>query len=364
MMPEIDGFSVATMIKSNKRTKDIPIIFVTAKKDDDTIEKCFETGGSDYINKPFNHIELLSRVAFHLSLKEKTKSLENEKIYIQKILDLQDNIIIVSNGKEVQKANRVLLDFFQLDSVEQFKATYSCICHTFAKEDEFFHLGLVEDPSCWIEELSVMLASSDISVKIVHSDKEHIFDIHVTPIYDNFLITLMDITDIALASKELERQANYDTLTHIYNRAMFEKLMQQKIHHSNSHKKGFVCVLFDIDHFKQVNDTYGHLVGDEVLKSLSSLVQNHTRSDDIFARWGGEEFVLIFDVNLKLGVHLANSLRQIIQEHHFDTVGTVTCSFGVTAFAQNDNIDSLIERADKAMYQAKQEGRNRVCQTK
>ena len=79
MMPDIDGFEAAKIIKSNKKTKDIPIIFVTASKDNDTIEKCYKVGGDDYINKPFNHIELMSRLRFHLRLQEKEKQLKQEK---------------------------------------------------------------------------------------------------------------------------------------------------------------------------------------------------------------------------------------------------------------------------------------------
>ena len=124
MMPEVDGFLCAKMIKNNRRIKHIPIVFVTAKTDDETISKCYAVGGSDYIKKPFNNIELLARTSFHIEMKEKEKLLEFEKNYAQSILDLQENIILVTDGKKPLSVNKRLLDFYGTHDIGEFSKKY------------------------------------------------------------------------------------------------------------------------------------------------------------------------------------------------------------------------------------------------
>ena len=361
MMPEIDGFEAAKMIKSNKKTKDIPIIFVTAKNDDKTIEMCYKIGGNDYINKPFNHIELLSRISFHIQLKEKGVLLKQEKEYTQSILDLQENIILVSDGSLAINVNKALLDFYTLNTVLEFQNRYKCVCHTFIKEDGYFSLDLVDKNTIWIDEVIRLSDKEDVLVKISKNDNKHIFNLKATTFHDQYIVTLTDITQITQLSLEYKHEANFDTLTQIYNRNMFHRLIERKITIAKRKKTSFVFIILDIDLFKKVNDTHGHLVGDEVLKKLAQVVKKHIRDDDIFARWGGEEFVLTFDVNIDKGVDIANNLRKYIENEKFDTVERITCSFGITQFKDEDMLDSMILRADNALYNAKDTGRNKVC---
>jgi diguanylate cyclase (GGDEF)-like protein len=120
-------------------------------------------------------------------------------------------------------------------------------------------------------------------------------------------------------------------------------------------------IIFDIDHFKEVNDRYGHSAGDYVLKTIADIVRESIRKIDYFVRWGGEEFMIISsETNLKDVSALAERIREIIESSTFEDVGKVTVSFGVTEFRANDTEDSLIKRADDAMYEAKKKGRNRV----
>lgn len=242
MMPELDGFEAAKMIKSNKKTKLIPIIFLTAKKDDETIEHCFNIGGNDYINKPFNHVELLARISFHIRLSDKEK-------------------------------------------------------------------------------------------------------------------------EVKIRESELEYEANFDSLTKIYNRKMFNRIIKEKIVVARVEKKPFVLILLDIDHFKLVNDTYGHLVGDEVLQKISAVMKGHIRESDVLARWGGEEFVIILDVEINKGLEITENLRKVIEDTDFGVVKNLTSSFGVTEFKEEDKLDTMIKRADEALYVAKDTGRNKVCQS-
>jgi len=119
--------------------------------------------------------------------------------------------------------------------------------------------------------------------------------------------------------------------------------------------------MFDIDHFKKVNDTCGHAVGDYVLKTISQIVKGTMREIDYLIRWGGEEFLAIaLDTDLRGAEMLAEKIRKVIENYNFDKIGRVTVSFGVTQFRQDDTENSFMKRVDDALYQAKEKGRNRV----
>ncbi len=363
MMPGIDGYEAAKIIKSSKKTKDIPIIFVTAKKDDEAISMCYEVGGDDYINKPFNYIELLSRVRFHIQLKDKSKLLIKEKEFTQNILDLQDNFIIVTDSHQAISVNKALLNFFELENLYEFQSKCGCLAEKFVEEEGYFSVNKNDDRFLWIEELQAKLDTDDIVVKIIKDEDEYIFSIKVNSYYDYFIITLADVTSITQQSLEYQHEANYDALTQIYNRNMFNSLIHEKIKLAKLQKNSFTFVILDIDFFKKVNDTYGHLVGDDILRNLVKLIQKHIRDNDLFARWGGEEFVLAFDINIDRGMQISESLRKHIETNFFDVVGHITCSFGVTEFKTTDTLESMTKRADEALYEAKKSGRNRVCLT-
>ena len=119
--------------------------------------------------------------------------------------------------------------------------------------------------------------------------------------------------------------------------------------------------MFDIDHFKKINDTYGHTTGDIVLKEIAQVVTETIRKYDIVARWGGEEFVILVpNSKAEETALMAEKIRETIEKYAFTEAGTVTCSFGVTEYKDGDSIDSLVTRADEALYKAKEQGRNRV----
>lgn len=161
---------------------------------------------------------------------------------------------------------------------------------------------------------------------------------------------------------QYEMMSVTDRLTGIYNRGKFEVELSNEIQRVKRYdSESFSLIFFDIDNFKKINDTYGHPVGDMVLIKIVSLLHDTLRTTDVFARWGGEEFVIIMPhTALSNAVEAAEKLRQIIEKEDMKEVGCVTCSFGVTEFLKDDDIQSLIIRADNAMYKAKKEGKNRV----
>ncbi len=169
--------------------------------------------------------------------------------------------------------------------------------------------------------------------------------------------------ELALKNRSLEKLSVTDALTGLYNRMKIEDLLENAIYFARRYDRLFSLILIDIDFFKVINDTYGHLVGDEVLRRLAELLRNNIRKSDYVGRWGGEEFLIVCtDTELDSCALLAEKLREQIASSDFETAGTVTISLGVAGYRVGEDRVSLIRRVDTALYKAKENGRNRVEQ--
>jgi len=182
------------------------------------------------------------------------------------------------------------------------------------------------------------------------------------------VISFRDITEQVKYLKSLEylnsvlrKQAMTDTLTDLYNRQYFNDRLRQELSGSKRYKTQVSLIMFDIDRFKQVNDTFGHLSGDDVIRDISTLIRNNVRESDVFARWGGEEFVILAtQTSKKEAVIFSEKLRLLVETHTFPVDLQITCSFGVAQYFQEDSGGDFINRADTALYKAKKSGRNKV----
>lgn len=163
------------------------------------------------------------------------------------------------------------------------------------------------------------------------------------------------------AHHELEKMATTDSLTQLLNRHAITQKLDEEIVRSKRYPSEFGVILLDIDHFKRVNDGYGHQVGDTLLQEFSCLLASHSRTTDLVGRWGGEEFIILCPGTGMAGLReLGEKLCETIANHPFSTVGKCSASFGLSVFKPSDTDSSLLERADRALYQAKENGRNQV----
>jgi polar amino acid transport system substrate-binding protein len=163
------------------------------------------------------------------------------------------------------------------------------------------------------------------------------------------------------ANKQLELLSSMDKLTNIYNRRKIDEILTKEFERSSRTGDVFSLAMVDVDYFKSVNDNYGHQVGDEVISNIAKLIKDSIRKVDTVGRWGGEEFLIISPYTQNYGMNISvEKIRRNIQEHHFDKVGERTVSIGVANYQKGDTVDSLLKRADDALYQAKRSGRNRV----
>ncbi len=193
--------------------------------------------------------------------------------------------------------------------------------------------------------------------------EEYWVNAHIHPIYDdhNNIVAYQALREDITHKKELEYLSSHDKLTNIYNRSKFDELLEYEIGQFSRYKKVFSLAIFDLDYFKNINDTYGHQIGDEVLQESVLLIKSMIRDSDVLARWGGEEFTLLLsNTNKDEALIVVNKIVHSIQEHPFKSIDGLTISCGLSEITKEDSIISLIKRIDDALYTAKKNGRNQV----
>ncbi len=181
----------------------------------------------------------------------------------------------------------------------------------------------------------------------------------------HFMQAMANVLAAAVQRKRTEEEihalATTDSLTGLTNRRAFTAILEREIDRARRYGSNLALIMYDIDHFKSVNDRHGHDVGDHILQAVTELVTKKVRTVDVVARWGGEEFMALLPASdLAAATIVAEKLRAAIAGHRFETLGTLTASFGVTALKSDDSLNTLSKRVDDALYQAKENGRNRV----
>jgi len=160
---------------------------------------------------------------------------------------------------------------------------------------------------------------------------------------------------------KLKELSEKDALTGIYNRSKFDAELNRWLDYSTRYQKSFALIMLDIDNLKTINDLHGHIVGDRILKEFAGIVQQELRSSDIFARWGGDEFIILLPyADLRQAECMAERIRDTVQSYRSNQVGIITCSFGVVEFEEGDCDNTVVQRVDSRLYKAKQEGKNMI----
>lgn len=300
------------------------------------------------------------------ALKDAEHRLTLSRDYIQKVVDtLPDPTLVIDvSNYQLQLANQSARSLY--NGGREINSDMTCFRLSHKRDTPC--TGLNEP--CPIHE--VMITGNPVSVRHKHYDhngKLLYIDVRATPLFDStgqrveqIVESHRDVTETVLMEKQLQQMATTDRLTQTFNRLKFDDELKHQIEWAQTTDNDLGLIMFDLDHFKQVNDTYGHDIGDEVLKSTVNLVRQHIRKSDTLARWGGEEFMIITPLTEILELKsIAETLRSKIESFQHPEVGRVTASFGGSVLKPGDTIASLIKRVDAALYQSKQSGRN--CST-
>jgi diguanylate cyclase (GGDEF)-like protein/PAS domain S-box-containing protein len=312
----------------------------------------------DNVSHYYSHISDIS------ALKAAENKLTLSHDYIQKVVDtLPDPTLVIDvSNYQLQLTNQAARALYNNTRHIHQKIT----CYRLSHKRDTPCTGLSEP--CPIQE--VLVTGNPVSVRhkhIDHNGNPLYIDVRATPLFDSTGLHIeqiveshRDVTEIVEMEKQLHHLATTDRLTQTYNRLKFDDELKNQIEWARKSNNSLGLIMFDLDHFKQVNDNYGHDVGDEVLKNTVTLVRRHIRTSDTLARWGGEEFMIITPLTDPLELKsVTESLRNLIEKHEHAGVGRVTASFGGTIMRQEDSIAALLKRVDAALYQSKQSGRNR-----
>jgi diguanylate cyclase (GGDEF)-like protein len=197
-------------------------------------------------------------------------------------------------------------------------------------------------------------------------DISHDYRISLAQFYMAYLVYILifylalNLMRLFTELESMKKHALTDSLTGIANRHQIDVWLEESMNRHNKQGASLSVLFFDFDYFKRVNDTYGHKVGDYVLKELANLVLENLQDGERFGRWGGEEFIILTNKSAAYASELAERLRQRVKAHHFGIAGKQTVSLGVTEYRDGESVDTLLHRVDQALYESKNSGRDRV----
>lgn len=397
MMPKMDGFETCAKLKIDHELAHIPVVMVTALSDKSDRLKGLESGADDFITKPINDMALFARVKSLIRIKTLLDELRlRDTTGIQMGINPDQNNNAVAN---VEGAKVLVID----DDAVQAKQIIS-------KLSEIYDVHLVEpDQAVALAKegnfdvilISTLLADFDglrlashiktmeetrnVPVLVlVDEDDKHVMLKALDMGISDYMVVPIDKNEMAVRVRTQIRRKRYqdalkeqyqksvsmaltDGLTGLYNRHYLNTHLGNMVKYASKNGKNLALIIMDMDHFKQVNDTYGHDAGDMVLKQLADIIIGTARSTDLAARFGGEEFVVLMpetDANAALGA--ANRMREIVESTLFiiskdgKSINR-TISIGVAnLFEEGDSPEGLLKRADEALYIAKNSGRNNV----
>jgi two-component system, cell cycle response regulator len=397
MMPGIDGLQVCRRIKNNPATAHLAVVLVTALDQPTDRLRGLEAGADDFLTKPIDEVALIARVRSLARLKVVTDELRNRANTTLAVRAAEES---AARLLEDDRPGRIVLVDDRVGSCERIVAALGSRHEILVESDPHEALFKAADDSCDLFIVSLGLDKHDglrlcsqiralertrhLPILVISDleDRERVLrglDLGV----NDYVVRPIDRNELFVRVRTLLRGKRYadrlrdkvqhsielalvDPLTGLNNRRFLETHLAATLEQSRVRRKPLALMILDIDHFKQVNDTYGHHAGDEVLKGFAQRIRRIIRGGDLLCRLGGEEFVVVMpNVSLEVARKIAERARVSIEEAPFviDEAGraiTVTVSIGLAERGRDSDAETLYQRADRALYRSKSEGRNRV----
>ena len=354
MMPEMDGYEVCRRLKGDRKTRDIPVIFITAMSDTAHIARGFDVGGVDYITKPFHSLEIKARVKSHLILKNQLSM--SARIFESSL----DGIVVTDPETVIQMVNPAVFEITGYSPAEMIgRKTNMMQSH---RHDRKFYQKMwdnLEKDGNWSGEIWNRKKNGEIYPQWLS----------ITVIRDlwgrvtNYVGVFHDMSEMKRQQDELKYQASHDALTDLPNRHFFQYRLTDSMANASRHDEMLAILLLDLDNFKHVNDSLGHTTGDKLLQEVASRLIRRLGERGFVSRLGGDEFgILLENVENEEGaVKVAGLIYESLsrpfhlQTHDF----FLTVSIGITFFpGDGHNPETLLKNSDMAMFRAKKRGGN------
>ncbi len=308
----------------------------------------------------------LSKIDAYKNELKLRNALEQERDLFKVLIENIHSGIALYNQEKFIYVNSAILDLFHYSKEEFLNLNVNIFFNI--KEENLYYSNTPIFKPYFNKEFS-----SRFIYQYLDEEKIRYIDLFRTAItYNNEqtgLAIFADVTDqilkeqhILIEREEYKELSEIDALTGINNRRSFDNKLAELLNAALRYNRPLSLIMFDIDHFKNINDAYGHETGDFILKEISALIKENLRSTDFFARYGGEEFMIISpETSIPTAKELTERLRLKIEKHNFNIGDSITCSFGITDIEQNDTSKSIVYRVDAALYNAKETGRNKIC---
>jgi diguanylate cyclase (GGDEF)-like protein/PAS domain S-box-containing protein len=399
MMPGENGFAVCRRLKASETTRHIPVIFMTSLDDLQDKLEGFAAGGVDYVTKPVQIAEVVTRIRTHLELSALRRQLATQN---QQLLEARDELEervrlrTAALTAEIEERHRAQLELQK--SSEQIRDLYNnapCGYHSLDKNGVIVRINDTQvnwlgyprselvgrrltdfltprsvrlfnklfpqlKERGWIRDLEVQLIRRDGSCLPVLVSATAVLDSEGQFVMTR--TTLYDLTERKQAEERIRHMAHHDPLTGLSNRIQFQQRLGQLITHARRRHESVATMFLDLDQFNQINDSFGHAVGDMVLLEISKRLSRCLRETDALARWGGDEFVVavatpdIQETSRRIAVDMLESLTAPVfaEEHELHLSGSI----GISLYPTDGlDVQTLLRAADTAMYHAKEKGR-------
>ncbi len=398
MMPGIDGFQVCRLLKEDPEVSHIPVVMVTALSEPSDRVQGLEAGADDFITKPINDTALFARVRSLVRIKTLIDELRlRDKSGAQMGMNASDFAL----NLDVSGARLMLIDD---DMVQARRLKERLTSSGYIVTDFDDHKQALDharaNPEFDLIVISTQLAETDgirlatqfkaieavrnvPILMLVDEEEQHLMLKGLELGVNDYIITPVDFNEMAARVKTQVRRKKYqealrsnyqesvsmavtDGLTRLYNRHYLDTHLKNLARQASEQNRDMSVMIMDMDHFKSVNDTFGHNVGDEVLQQLAAIIMNTIRSADLAARYGGEEFVILMpETDASRAYEAAERLRRAVEQtpfkiSHEQGLLSKTVSIGHATMRVNDTPETMLKRADISLYEAKHGGRNRV----
>ncbi len=398
MMPEMDGFEVCERLKSNPRTAHIPVVMVTALDQPSDRVRGLKAGADDFLTKPVNDLQLISRVKSLVRLKTLSDELRirhdsTRQAGIDDIVRLQDGrleeqaqvLLVDSRGASQERIIKALKPIAEVSAMSDPQAA------VFEAAENMFDLIIVNsnlddyDPLRLCSQIRSLERTRFIPILLItEQGDEHMIIRALDLGVNDYIIRPLDPNELIARALTQVRRKRYndrlrnsvrqtielavtDGLTGLHNRRYLDTHLRTLFARAKVRGRPLTICITDIDRFKQVNDVHGHDAGDEVLKEFAGRIRSTVRGADLACRFGGEEFVVVMpDTPADMAASVAERLRGMIEARPFqlrsgETPLMLTASMGIATLGPGiDTPEQLLKQADRALYEAKNSGRNRV----
>ncbi len=398
MMPEMDGFEVCERLKSNPRTAHIPVVMVTALDQPSDRVRGLKAGADDFLTKPVNDLQLISRVKSLVRLKTLSDELRIRHDTTRQAG--MDDILRLQDGRLEEQAHVLLVDS-RAASQERIIKSLKPIAEVFAMSDpqaavfeaaeNTFDLIIVNcnledyDPLRLCSQIRSLDRTRFIPILLITEQGDEQMIIRALDLgVNDYIVRPLDPNELVARALTQVRRKRYndrlrnsvrqtielavtDGLTGLHNRRYLDTQLRTLFARAKVRGRPLTICITDIDRFKLVNDGYGHDAGDEVLKEFAGRIRATVRGADLACRFGGEEFVLVMpDTPAEVAATVAERLRGMIEARPFqlrtgETPLMLTASMGIATIGPGiETPEQLLKQADRALYEAKNSGRNRV----